>query len=86
MKDDGGQDRDQFATRGEQGGRRAWGTRRRVGAGRVRRGAAFAKTACEVHPPRDTAVNDQGRFVRIGRAAQQDGGPQAFVACGQVEG
>jgi hypothetical protein len=63
MQDDGGQDSDQLATRGEQGGRRARGTRRRVGVGWVRRGAASAKMTHEVHPPRDTVVNDQGRFV-----------------------
>src|SRR6266511_505779 len=85
MKDDGRQDGDQFATTGQQGSRRALGTRRRVGARWVRRGATFAKMACEVHPTWDAAVNDQGRLVRIGRAAQQNDGPQALVACGQVE-
>jgi len=85
MKDDGRQDSDELATRREQGRRRALGTRR-LGAGWGRRGVAFAKTPCEVYPPRDTAVNKQGRFVRIGRAAQENDGPQALVACGQVEG
>jgi len=84
MKDDGRQNGDQFVTTGQQGSGRALGARRRIEARWVCWGAAFAKTACEVHPPRDASVSDQGRLVRIGRAAQQNDGPQALVACGQV--
>jgi hypothetical protein len=85
MKDDGRQDGDEFATTGQQGSRGVLGTHRRVGARAVQRRAAFAEAACEVHPPRDAEVSDQSRLVGIGRAAQQNGGPQALVACRQVE-
>jgi hypothetical protein len=85
MKDDGRQDGDQLATTGQQDSRRAWGRRRHVGERWVRWGAAFAQAAGEVHPPWDAAMNDQSRLVGIGRAAQQNRGPQTLVAAGQVE-
>jgi hypothetical protein len=85
MKDDGRQHVDEFTPTGKYDGRGAFGTRWQFGVGEIWRGAAFAEFTSEVCPPRDAAVNHEGRLVGVRRTAKEDAGSQQLVACGQVQ-
>jgi hypothetical protein len=76
---------DEFAVRGEGGGRSAFGMSRRIGARGVRWRTVFAQAAGEVQPPGDAAVDHERGLVRV-RPALKGTLPQPLVASGQVEG
>ena len=86
MADDGRQYADEFALTGEDDGRGAVGTGRRIGAKWVGRGAVIGEVSGEVEPPRDAAVGDEGGLVRVRRAPQEYTGSQPLVPGGQVPG
>jgi len=86
MANDRRQYGDEFAVRGEGGGRSAFGMSRRVGASAVGWRAVFAQAACEVQPPGDAAVDHESHLVRVRRVLQEDALPQPLVASSQVEG